>query len=167
MTRFNLQYGFTFIVTDLVIDPGLINMLTGILFILIGLVVGWCSQTAVLAHPSVGCFVTHCGWNSTLESLESGVPVVAFPQFADQCTTAKLVEDVWGIGVRVKGDEEGLVDGNEMRRCLEKVMGGGEDADEMRRNAARWKTLAVDAAKEGGPSDLNLKGFMEESLASF
>ncbi|XP_018449627.1 UDP-glycosyltransferase 75C1 isoform X1 [Raphanus sativus] len=126
------------------------------------LVVGWCSQTAVLAHPSVGCFVTHCGWNSTLESLESGVPVVAFPQFADQCTTAKLVEDVWGIGVRVKGDEEGLVGGDEMRRCLEKVMGGGGDGDEMRRNAARWKTLAVDAAKEGGPSDLNLKGFMEE-----
>ncbi|CAH8316097.1 unnamed protein product [Eruca vesicaria subsp. sativa] len=127
-----------------------------------GLVVGWCSQTAVLAHPSVGCFVTHCGWNSTLESLESGVPVVAFPQFADQCTTAKLVEDVWGIGVRVKGGEEGHVDGDEMRGCLEKVMGDGEDADEMRRIAARWKTLVVDAAAEGGPSDLNLKGFMEE-----
>ncbi|CAF2228634.1 BnaA08g07620D [Brassica napus] len=126
-----------------------------------GLVVGWCSQTAVLAHPSVGCFVTHCGWNSTLESLENGVPVVAFPQFADQCTTAKLVEDVWGIGVRVKEGEEGHVDGDELRRCLEKVMGDGEDAEEMRRNAARWKTLAVDAAAEGGPSDLNLKGFME------
>lgn len=128
-----------------------------------GLVVGWCSQTAVLAHPSVGCFVTHCGWNSTLESLESGVPVVAFPQFADQCTTAKLVEATWRIGVRVKEGEKGHVDGDEVRRCLEKVMSDGEEAEEMRRNAARWKTLAVDAAAEGGPSDLNLKGFVEEN----
>ncbi|CAN8324393.1 unnamed protein product [Cochlearia groenlandica] len=127
-----------------------------------GLVVGWCSQTAVLAHPSVGCFVTHCGWNSTLESLESGVPVVAFPQFADQCTTAKLVEDTWRIGVRVKEGEGGHVDGDEVRRCLEKVMCCGEDAEEMRRNAARWKKLAVDAVAEGGPSDLNLKGFVED-----
>ncbi|ESQ56260.1 hypothetical protein EUTSA_v10025167mg [Eutrema salsugineum] len=127
-----------------------------------GLVVGWCSQTAVLAHPSVGCFVTHCGWNSTLESLESGVPVVAFPQFADQCTTAKLVEATWRIGVRVKEGEEGHVEGDEVRRCLEKVMSGGEEAEEMRENAARWKTLAVDAAAEGGPSDLNLKRFVEE-----
>ncbi|CAA7028004.1 unnamed protein product [Microthlaspi erraticum] len=127
-----------------------------------GLVVGWCSQTAVLSHPSVGCFVTHCGWNSTLESLESGVPVVAFPQFADQCTTAKLVEDTWRIGVRAKEGEEGHVDGDEVRRCLEKVMGDGEDAEEMRENAARWKTMAIDAAAEGGPSDLNLKGFVEE-----
>ncbi|KAL1219266.1 UDP-glycosyltransferase 75C1 [Cardamine amara subsp. amara] len=127
-----------------------------------GLVVGWCSQTEVLAHPAVGCFVTHCGWNSTLESLESGVPVVAFPQFADQCTTAKLVEDTWRIGVRVKVGEGGYVDGDEVRLCLEKVMRGGEEAEEMRENAVRWKKLAVDAAVEGGPSDLNVKGFVEE-----
>lgn len=127
-----------------------------------GLVVDWCSQTAVLAHRSVGCFVTHCGWNSTLESLESGVPVVAFPQFADQCTTAKLVEDTWRIGVKVKIGEEGDVDGEEIRRCLEKVMSDGEEAEEMRENAAKWKALAADAAAEGGPSDLNLKGFVED-----
>ncbi|EOA15788.1 hypothetical protein CARUB_v10007134mg [Capsella rubella] len=130
-----------------------------------GLVVGWCSQTAVLGHRSVGCFVTHCGWNSTLESLESGVPVVAFPQFADQCTTAKLVEDTWRIGVKVKVGEDGEVDGEEVRRCLEKVMGDGEEAEEMRESAAKWKKLMVDAAVEGGPSDLNLKGFVEEDVS--
>ncbi|CAH2070965.1 unnamed protein product [Thlaspi arvense] len=127
-----------------------------------GLVVGWCSQTAVLAHPSVGCFVTHCGWNSTLESLENGVPVVAFLQFADQCTTARLVEDMWWIGVRVKEGEGGHVEGDEVRRCLEKVMSNGDYAKEIRGNAARWKRLAVDAVAEGGTSDLNLKRFVEE-----
>ncbi|XP_010435193.1 PREDICTED: UDP-glycosyltransferase 75C1-like [Camelina sativa] len=127
-----------------------------------GLVVDWCSQTAVLAHRSVGCFVTHCGWNSTLESLGSGVPVVAFPQFADQCTTSKLVEDAWRIGVKVKVEEDGHVAGEEVRRCLERVMSEGEEAEEMRECAAKWMKLAVDAAVEGGPSDLNLKGFVEE-----
>ncbi|KFK36297.1 hypothetical protein AALP_AA4G104100 [Arabis alpina] len=132
-----------------------------------GLVIDWCSQTTVLAHKSVGCFVTHCGWNSTVESLESGVPMVAFPQFADQFTTAKLVEDMWRIGVRVKEGEGGDVDGEEVRLCLEKVMGDGEEAEEMRGNAARWKKFAGDAAVEGGPSDLNLKRFVVEEDGLF
>ncbi|XP_060178770.1 UDP-glycosyltransferase 75C1-like [Lycium barbarum] len=59
-----------------------------------GKIVPWCSQLEVLTHPSLGCFVSHCGWNSTLESLSSGVPVAAFPHWTDQGTNAKLIEDV-------------------------------------------------------------------------
>ena len=59
------------------------------------------SQVEVLSHGSLGCFVTHCGWNSTMESLGSGVPMVAFPQWTDQGTNAKMVQDVWKTGVRV------------------------------------------------------------------
>ncbi|XP_030467343.1 crocetin glucosyltransferase, chloroplastic-like [Syzygium oleosum] len=127
-----------------------------------GMIVPWCSQLEVLSHPSLGCFVTHCGWNSTLESLALGVPVVAFPQWTDQGTNAKLVEDVWRTGVRVRPNEEGLVEAEEVRRCLETVMADGERREEVRRNAVKWKELAREAAAEGGSSDRNLKNFIKE-----
>lgn len=124
----------------------------------LGMIVPWCSQLEVLSNAALGCFVTHCGWNSTLESLVSGVPVVAFPKWADQGTNAKLIEDVWRTGVRVKGNEEGFVDGDEISRCLDMVMGG----EEYRRNAKKWRDLAREATKEGGSSDKNLKAFVDE-----
>lgn len=114
-----------------------------------GKLVKWCSQVEVLSHGSVGCFVTHCGWNSTMESLVSGVPMVAFPQWSDQKTNAKLIEDVWKIGVRVENDGDGIVEKEEIRKCVEEVMGSGE----LRMNVKKWKGLAREAAKEGGPSD--------------
>ncbi|KAF8388477.1 hypothetical protein HHK36_027149 [Tetracentron sinense] len=127
-----------------------------------GMIVPWCSQVEVLSHPSVGCFVTHCGWNSTLESLVTGVPVVAFPQWTDQWTNAKLLEDVWKTGVRVRMNEgEEIVGSDEIKRCLETVM-GGERGKEMKRNAMKWKDLAMEAVKEGGSSDRNLREFVDE-----
>lgn len=124
-----------------------------------GLIVPWCSQVEVLSHPSIGCFVTHCGWNSTLESLTSGVPMVAFPQWTDQTTNAKLVQDVWKIGVRVKpSEEDGLVKSEELRRCLEVVM----ESDETKENAKRWRDFAVQASEEGGSSYRNLKAFINQ-----
>jgi anthocyanidin 3-O-glucoside 5-O-glucosyltransferase len=127
-----------------------------------GKIVPWCSQLEVLSHPSLGCFVTHCGWNSTLESLASGIPVVAFPHWSDQATNAKLMVDVWKIGVRVKKNEEGMVKSDEVKRCIEIVMGGEEIGEEMRRNAKKWKDSARKAVKEGGSSYENLKAFVEE-----
>ncbi|KAJ0031787.1 hypothetical protein Pint_13110 [Pistacia integerrima] len=70
-----------------------------------GLIVPWCSQVEVLSNSAIGCFVMHCGWNSTLESLACGVPVVAFPQWTDQATNAKLIEDIWKMGVKVSKNE--------------------------------------------------------------
>lgn len=127
-----------------------------------GMIVPWCSQVEVLSHPSVGCFVTHCGWNSTLESLVSGVPTVAFPLWTDQGTNAKLMEDVWQTGVRVVPNEEGIVVGEEIIRSLELVMGDGKRAEEIRNNAKKWKDLAREAVKEGGSSDKNLRAFVDE-----
>ncbi|GMY32118.1 crocetin glucosyltransferase, chloroplastic-like [Fagus crenata] len=127
-----------------------------------GMIVSWCSQVEVLSHPSVGCFVTHCGWNSSLESLVSGVPVVGFPQWTDQGTNAKLIQDVWKTGVRVEVNKDGIVEGDEIKRCLELVLGDGVRGEEMRRNAKKWKELAREAAKEGGSSYNNLKAFVDE-----
>ncbi|GMH08052.1 hypothetical protein Nepgr_009892 [Nepenthes gracilis] len=109
-----------------------------------GLIVPWCCQVEVLSHPAVGCFVTHCGWNSSLESLSCGVPVVACPQWSDQLTNARMIEDVWKTGVRVRKDEEGVVESGEMKRCFEIVM----ESEEMRKNAKKWRELAVEASED-------------------
>ncbi|KAI3420730.1 AAA domain-containing protein [Psidium guajava] len=127
-----------------------------------GRIVPWCSQVEVLSHASVGCFVTHSGWNSTFESLVCGVPMVAFPQWGDQQTNAMLVESEWKVGVRVNTSERGIVEGDEIKKCLELVVGDGEQGEEIRRNARKWKGLAREAAKEGGSSDRYLKAFLGE-----
>ncbi|XP_058200944.1 crocetin glucosyltransferase, chloroplastic-like [Rhododendron vialii] len=127
-----------------------------------GMIVPWCSQVEVLSHPSVGCFVSHCGWNSSLESLVSGVPIVALPQWLDQVTNAKLIEDVWKTGSRVKPNLDQIVESDEIKRCIERVMGG----DEIRTNAKKWKDLAREAGKEGRSSDKNLKTFVDEIKTS-
>ncbi|KAG6493817.1 cyanidin 3-O-rutinoside 5-O-glucosyltransferase-like [Zingiber officinale] len=126
-----------------------------------GMVVEWCAQVRVLSHAAVGCFVTHCGWNSTSESLACGVPVVSVPQLAEQPTNAKLLE-VWGTGVRAETDSEGVVEAAELARCVESVMGEGEKAAEIRRRAEMWKDRAREAVAEGGSSDRNLRAFVEE-----
>ncbi|GAB2227867.1 hypothetical protein Droror1_Dr00009695 [Drosera rotundifolia] len=123
-----------------------------------GMIVPWCSQVEVLSHPAIGCFVTHCGWNSTLESLASGVPMVGFPQWMDQTTNAKMIEDLWRTGVRVNVNEEGIVERKEITRCVEVVM----ESDDVRMTAKRWRELAVEAAGDGGSSDRNLKEFVDE-----
>ncbi|KAL5702762.1 hypothetical protein ACHQM5_027935 [Ranunculus cassubicifolius] len=127
-----------------------------------GMIVPWCSQVEVLNHPATGCFVTHCGWNSTLETVAMGVPVVAFPQWSDQGTNAKLIEDVWKIGVRVKPNEEdNIVKSEEIIRCLEEVM-DAETGQDLRSNAKKWKEAARAAVSDGGSSDRNLRTFLED-----
>ncbi|CAI0553348.1 unnamed protein product [Linum tenue] len=127
-----------------------------------GRLVEWCSQVDVLSHGAVGCFLTHCGWNSTLESMCLGVPTVGFPQFSDQETNAKLVEDVWRTG-NDGGGGGAVVEEGEIRRCLDLVMGDGEVGEEVRRNARKWKELARSAVgEEGGTSYVNLKAFVDE-----
>ena len=130
-----------------------------------GLVVSWCPQLEVLAHKAVGCFMTHCGWNSTLEALSLGVPMVAMPQWTDQTTNAKFIEDVWGVGVRVKVGENGIVKREEIKECIREVM-EGERGNVMQRNAQRWKELAKEAVNEGGSSDNNIEEFVARLVCS-
>ncbi|WOL14124.1 hypothetical protein Cni_G22904 [Canna indica] len=127
-----------------------------------GMVVEWCSQTRVLAHPAIGCFVTHCGWNSTLESLACGVPTVAVPRWADQPTNAKMME-VWGTGVRAEIGAEGVVEAAELSRCVEISMGNKEV---MRKRVEALKDKAQRAVGDGGSSDGNLRAFVEEFASS-
>lgn len=125
-----------------------------------GLVVTWCNQLETLAHPAIGCFVTHCGWNSTLEGLSLGVPMVGMPQWSDQTTNAKFIEEIWNVGVRGKVDEFGIVTKEELLFCLNEVM-KGEKSKEIRRNATKWKALARETVGEGGSSDKSINEFVK------
>ncbi|KAG5588627.1 hypothetical protein H5410_049061 [Solanum commersonii] len=129
-----------------------------------GKIVRWCSQVEVLQHPSLGCFLTHCGWNSTLESLSSGMQIVACPLWTDQGCNAKLVQDVWKIGVRLNASEEGVVERDEFKRCIDVVMEDGEKREELKKNVKKWKDLAKEAMKENGSSNVNLKAYVNEIL---
>jgi pathogen-inducible salicylic acid glucosyltransferase len=124
-----------------------------------GLVVTWCPQLDVLAHKAIGCFMTHCGWNSTLEALSLGVPMVAMPQWTDQPTNAKFIVDVWKVGIRIKLDEKGIATKEEIELRIREVM-EGEKGKEMKKNSLRLKELAIEAVDEGGSSDKNIEEFV-------
>ncbi|KAL0392440.1 UNVERIFIED_CONTAM: UDP glycosyltransferase 9 [Sesamum radiatum] len=128
-----------------------------------GLIVGWCKQPEVLAHRAVACFLTHCGWNSTLEALSCGVPLIAMPQWVDQLTNSKFIEDVWGVGVRVKRGEDGIVGREEIAMCIKEV--SEEDRGmELKRNACMWKDLANEAVEKGGTSADNIEDFVSKLM---
>ncbi|KAJ8541952.1 hypothetical protein K7X08_016818 [Anisodus acutangulus] len=131
-----------------------------------GKIVSWCSQVEVLQHPSLGCFLTHCGWTSTLESLVSGIPIVACPLWTDQGCNSKFAEDVWKIDVRVNENEEVIIEGDEFKRCVEIVKGVGKEGEELRKNAKKLRDLAKDAIKEDGSFNVNLKAYVHEVLGN-
>ncbi|XP_047947583.1 UDP-glycosyltransferase 75C1-like [Salvia hispanica] len=128
-----------------------------------GMIVTWCSQTEVLSHKSIGCFVTHCGWNSTLEGLVSGVPLIGCPHYSDQTTNAKLVEDVWGNGVRARMNGEVVMKREELGKCLDVVMGEEERGKEIRKRAWLLRGMAMDAVKDGGSTYNNLRKVIDTS----
>lgn len=129
-----------------------------------GKIVQWSPQEEVLAHPSTACFVTHCGWNSTMEAVASGVPVVAFPQWGDQVTNAKFMVDVCKVGVRMgRGDlaEGRVVPRDEVARVLEAAVSSPQAA-EMRENAVKWMKAAQAAVATGGSSFKNMQHFVDK-----
>ncbi|CAL5197754.1 unnamed protein product [Lathyrus oleraceus] len=125
------------------------------------LVVKWCAQTKVLQHPAVAGFISHCGWNSLLETLISGVPVIGYPSWSDQPTNAMLVENVFKNGVRIKVGEDGVGSVEEIERCVYEVV-EGPNAAEFRKRALEIKESARKALQEGGSSSVNLNKFLGE-----
>nr|CAB3493174.1 unnamed protein product [Digitaria exilis] len=113
-----------------------------------GLVVGWAPQQRVLSHPSVGCFVSHCGWNSTMEGTRHGVPFLCWPYFADQFLNQSYICDLWGIGLRICADERGVVTKEEIRGKVARLL---ED-EEIKARALSLKSVACASVAEGGSS---------------
>ncbi|XWS39744.1 hypothetical protein CRYUN_Cryun18bG0080500 [Craigia yunnanensis] len=126
-----------------------------------GTLASWCSQEQVLKHPSIGGFLSHMGWNSTLESLCCGVPMVCWPFFAEQQLNCLFACREWGIGMEI--------DTNVKRYEVEKLVRellGGEKRAEMKRKAMEWKKEAEKAIRPGGSSLRNLEKLVAEVLQS-
>ncbi|KAJ1274183.1 hypothetical protein BS78_05G043500 [Paspalum vaginatum] len=125
-----------------------------------GMVLEWCDQIEVLSHPSTGCFVTHCGWNSTLEAVAAGVPVVAVPNWSDQPLNARLVEE-WGVGVRAERDAAtGLLVAAELASCVEAVMGGGDEARSIHERVSALKDQVRREVVESRRLEAGLQNFI-------
>ncbi|KAK7386183.1 hypothetical protein VNO78_26219 [Psophocarpus tetragonolobus] len=115
----------------------------------------WAPQIQVLGHSSVGGFLTHCGWNSTLESVLNGVPLITWPLFAEQRMNAVLLSEGLKVGVRPRASENGLVERVEIIEVIKRLM-EGEEGGKMRKRMHELKEAATNALKEDGSSTKTL-----------
>ncbi|XP_034709406.1 hydroquinone glucosyltransferase-like [Vitis riparia] len=93
------------------------------------LVSSWAPQAQIISHASTGGFLSHCGWNSTLESVACGVPMIAWPLYAEQKMNAITLTDDLKVALRPKVNENGLIDRNEIARIVKGLMEGEEGKD--------------------------------------
>ncbi|KAF1863507.1 hypothetical protein Lal_00030544 [Lupinus albus] len=130
----------------------------------------WAPQTQVLSHGSIGGFLTHCGWNSILESVVNGVPLVAWPLFAEQKMNAVMVSEDVKVALRPKVGENGLVEREEIASVVKKLM-EGEEGKKLRYRMNELKDAAAKTLGENGSStkhisDLALKWQGKSSLTN-
>lgn len=128
----------------------------------------------ILSHPSVGGFLTHCGWNSTLEGLSAGLPLLTWPLFGDQFMNEKLVVQILKIGVKVGvespmtwGEEQKigvLLKRDDVKNAVEKLMDEGKEGEERRHRAIELGQMAITAVQEGGSSYLNISLLLQDIM---
>ncbi|CAD6230677.1 unnamed protein product [Miscanthus lutarioriparius] len=133
---------------------------------------GWAPQRLILAHPAVGGFVTHCGWNSTLEAVSAGVPMVTWPRYADQFYNEKLVVELLKVGIGVgstdyasKLETRRVIGGEVIAEAIRRVMGDGEDAEAIREKAKELGEKARRAVGNGGSSYDDVGRLVDELMA--
>ncbi|XP_015892851.1 scopoletin glucosyltransferase-like [Ziziphus jujuba] len=132
-----------------------------------GLIIrGWAPQMLILQHEAVGGFVSHCGWNSTLEGISAGLPMVTWPVSAEQFYNEKLITQLLGIGFDVGNQRWSMFMGDCVKReaiakAVSRIM-EGEEAEEMRSRAKALRVLACEAVEEGGSSYTDLSALIEE-----
>ncbi|XVE99683.1 hypothetical protein REPUB_Repub03eG0221400 [Reevesia pubescens] len=121
-----------------------------------GYIVGWAPQEEVLAHPAIGGFLTHSGWNSTLEGVVAGVPMICWPYFADQQLNSRFVNEVWKLGLDMKD----VCDRKVVEKMVNDLM--VDKRDELVKSAAKFAKLAKKSGNVGGSSYHNLDRLIED-----
>jgi hypothetical protein len=109
----------------------------------------WLPQVGVLNHPAVGAFVTHCGWNSTLESIKAGVPMMCWPLGSEQKMNKVFMTQDIGIAVEMVGYNTGFVKAEEVEAKV-RLMIECEEGKKLRKQAAELKKEAEKALEDGG-----------------
>ncbi|KAK9052477.1 hypothetical protein SSX86_029106 [Deinandra increscens subsp. villosa] len=122
-----------------------------------GRIVSWAPQQKVLTHPSVACFVSHCGWNSTLEGVTNGLSFLCWPYFSDQFHNETYICDIWKTGLRLDKDEEGIVTRGEIKSKVEDLLSD----QTFKMKALDIKERITCSLRKGGCSHRNLNNFIE------
>ncbi|KAJ0694503.1 putative 7-deoxyloganetin glucosyltransferase [Helianthus annuus] len=122
-----------------------------------GKVVSWAPQQKVLNHPSVACFMSHCGWNSTMEGVSNGVPFLCWPYFADQFFNKTYICDIWKTGVGLNKDGTGIVTREEIKSKVEQLLSNNL----IKENASNLKEKVMDCVQAGHSSNKNLNKFLD------
>ncbi|TVU39901.1 hypothetical protein EJB05_13345, partial [Eragrostis curvula] len=126
-----------------------------------GIIVSWAPQQKVLGHRAVGGFWTHNGWNSTLESICEGVPMICRPQFADQMINMRYVHEVWKVGFELQGELERKM----IKRAVQRLL-SEEEGREMRQRAINLQIKVVKCMEEGGSSKASID-LLHKKIMSF
>ncbi|XP_075649189.1 UDP-glycosyltransferase 76B1-like [Castanea sativa] len=127
-------------------------------------IIKWAPQLEVLAHPAVGAFWTSNGWNSTLESICEGLPMICMPCFTDQKVNAKYVSQVWKVGLQLENGSDRLM----IERCIRRLM-VEKEGEEIRDRISKLKDKAKFCLQQGGSSLQNLDSLVSHisKLESF
>lgn len=127
-----------------------------------GKIVNSAPQQKVLFHPSIACFLSHCGWNSTIEGVANGVPFLCWPYFADQFLNQSYLCDVWKIGLRFNRNESGIIIRDEIRIKVEQLLGD----EQIKGRALELKEMVISSISEGGSSNKNFGDFVKWIIKS-
>ena len=114
----------------------------------------------MVQHEAVAAFVTHCGWNSTLEAITAGLPMICWPLYAEQGMNKVFMVEEMKIAVEMQGYEE-LVSAEEVEAKVRLVM-ETEEGKALRERLAVAREKALEATKEGGSSEVALAEFLRD-----